>query len=259
MYRTVVRRISAFYFCLVAAMLGVSLEPVRAKAAEDVTRGATKRVEFARMLPPETLAYVRAPDASLVREEWWKTSIGRMAQDPQFKPLLDQAFAAVEKAFEPVKERLGLSLAELLGLSHGECGVAIVGVDGASPALLFLMEVPEGDRSVATLLERGRATALAAGWIEESESVGDLKLNVFRSGAGRAQRVLYLRREGVLVIGTDLDVVKRIVAIWNGTTASNGATPANYDSQQHRGASRPYLIAGTRARWAHGCRRKPDI
>lgn len=225
MYRTNLRRFSGFLFRVVVVTLVVSLSPAISLGQTPATKPAAatpaaavpgKRIEFARMLPPETLLYVRAADAPLVRDEWWKTSLGRMAQDPQFKPTLDQSFAAVEKAFEPVKEKLGLSLAELLTLPRGEWGVALVGVDGAPPALLLLLETPDGDPSTATLLERGRAAATTAGWIEESESVGEVKLNIFRSNAGRAQRVLYLRREGVLVVATDLDVVKRVLKIWSG-------------------------------------------
>lgn len=228
MYRTPRPNFSALLaFFTVVTLAGLAApDPVRAQTGKPaVAAAAAKRVEFARMLPPETLLYLRAADAPLVRAEWWKTSLGRMAQDPQFKPTLDQTFAAVEKAFEPVKERLGLSLTELLTLPHGEWGVALVGVDGAPPALLLLLETPEGDRSTATLLERGRAAATAAGWIEESESVGDVKLTVFRSNAGRSQRVLYLRREGVLVVGTDLDVVRRVVKIWNGPAAGEATLP----------------------------------
>jgi len=235
MYRTNIRRFSGFLLRVAVVTLVASFSPamspnetLKAQSPATTPPGTKpaaavpgKRIEFARMLPPETLLYVRAADAPLVRDEWWKTSLGRMAQDPQFKPTLDQSFTAVEKAFEPVKEKLGLSLAELLTLPRGEWGVALVGVDGAPPALLLLLETPDGDPSTATLLERGRAATTAAGWIEESESVGEVKLNIFRSNAGRAQRVLYLRREGVLVVATDLDVVKRVLKIWSGAGSAD--------------------------------------
>ena len=237
MYRTNVRRFSVFLLLVAVVTLPATLGSVAAQAQTVAKPAAAPRVaavpaktriEFARMLPPETLVYVRAADAPLVREEWWKTSLGRMAQDPQFKPTLDQSFAALEKAFEPVKQQLGLSLAELLTLPRGEWGVAVVDVDGAQPAFLLLLETPEGDPSTATLLEKGRAMATAAGWIEESESVGSeatgaVKLNILRSNAGKAERVIYLRREGVLVIATDLDVVKRVVKIWAGAPAAGAA------------------------------------
>jgi hypothetical protein len=237
MYRTNVRRFSVFLLLVAVVTLPATLGSVAAQAQTAAKPAAAPRVaaapaktriEFARMLPPETLVYVRAADAPLVREEWWKTSLGRMAQDPQFKPTLDQSFAALEKAFEPVKQQLGLSLAELLTLPRGEWGVAVVDVNGAQPAFLLLLETPEGDPSTATLLEKGRAMATAAGWIEESESVGSdttgaVKLNILRSNAGKAERVIYLRREGVLVIATDLDVVKRVVKIWAGAPAAGGA------------------------------------
>lgn len=232
MYRTNVRRFSVFLLLVAVVTLPATLGSVAAQAqtvAKPAAAAPAKtRIEFARMLPPETLVYVHAADAPLVREEWWKTSLGRMAQDPQFKPTLDQSFAALEKAFEPVKQQLGLSLAELLTLPRGEWGVAVVDVDGAQPAFLLLLETPEGDPSTATLLEKGRAMATAAGWIEESESVGSeatgaVKLNILRSNAGKAERVIYLRREGVLVIATDLDVVKRVVKIWAGAPPAGAA------------------------------------
>ena len=238
MYRTNVRSFSDFLLWVAVVTLPAAFgsptaqaqtaqaQTAQAKPAAEPRVAAVPaktRIEFARMLPPETLVYVRAADAPLVREEWWKTSLGRMAQDPQFKPTLDQSFAALEKAFEPVKQQLGLSLAELLVLPRGEWGVAVVDVDGAQPAFVLLLETPDGDPSTATLLEKGRAMATAGGWIEESESVGEVKLNILRSNAGKSERVIYLRREGVLLIATDLDVVKRVLKIWAGPQPGNVA------------------------------------
>ncbi|MBL9094646.1 MAG: hypothetical protein JNL96_25725 [Planctomycetaceae bacterium] len=218
MYR---RNILALAACFLSLTI-VTSERARGQASEEIAAtkpavvGANGRAEFARLLPPETLAYVRVVDAPKVRADWWETAAGQMAQDPQFKPLWDQLFAALEKAFEPAKEKVGLSINELITLPRGELGFAVVPVTGAPPAVLLFVEAPENDRSVDTLIERGRATALEGGWIEESEQVGDVKLTILRRGAGKTEKVIYLRHQGVLVISTDIDACKKLISLWTG-------------------------------------------
>lgn len=189
--------------------------PAWSQAAPAAPAKAT-RPELARLLPPETLAYVRVANAPEVRAEFWQTSSGRMAQDPQFKPLWDQMFAAVEKAFEPVRDKLGLSVAELLELPRGELGFAVVPVTGAPPALLLLLEAPDDDRNVATFIERSRALLTENQWIEESETVGDTVLHMFRRGTGKTERLIYVRRENVLLIGNNVDAFKHLLGLWSG-------------------------------------------
>lgn len=177
---------------------------------------AQERVPNARLLPADVLAYVHLPNAAEGRAEWWQTSVGRMIDDPQFRPLVDETFAAAERAFEPARERFGLSIAEWLTLPKGEVAFAVVPVEGAPPAAVLIVEAADDDRSLALLLERGRETATTAGLIEESERVGDVELTIFRTSAGRSREVLYLRRDGKLVVGTNRDVVKKVLELWNG-------------------------------------------
>ncbi|MBN8627064.1 MAG: hypothetical protein J0M17_16415 [Planctomycetes bacterium] len=177
---------------------------------------AAGRPEFPRLLPPETLAYVRVVNAPEVREEWFKTAMGQMVQDPQFKPLWDQMFTAVESAFTPVREKIGLSVNELLTLPKGELGFAVVPINEAAPAVLLLIEAPDDDANVSTLIDRGRTLLTEDGWVEESEQVGDATLNMFRRGAGNQERIIYLRRQGVLTIGNNIDAFKHLLDLWNG-------------------------------------------
>lgn len=174
------------------------------------------RPELARLLPPETLAYIRVANAPEVRAEFWQTSSGRMAQDPQFRPLWEQMFAAVEKAFEPVRDKFGLTVAEFLELPRGELGFAVVPVTGAPPAVLLMLEAPDDDRNVATFIERSRAALTEDQWIEESETVGDTVLHMFRRGTGKTDRWIYVRRENVLLIGNNVDAFKHLLGLWNG-------------------------------------------
>lgn len=206
--RRILPRVAFIAPLWLAALLGAA-DGCRSVAAQE-------HVPFARLLPGDTLAYVQIPNAAEGRAEWWQTSVGRMVDDPQFRPLVDQTFAAAERAFEPAREQFGLTIAEWLKLPKGEAALAVVPVEGANPAVVLLMDASDEDRSVAALLERGRETATKAGLIEESERVGDVELTIFRTSAGRSREVLYLRRDGKLVIGTNRDVVKKVLQLWNG-------------------------------------------
>jgi hypothetical protein len=137
-----------------------------------------------------------------------------MINDPQFRPLVDQSFAAAEKAFEPAREVLGLSLPELLTLPKGELGLAVVPIESRSPQPILLLEAADDDPSISTLLTRGREAALKNGLIEESETVGDTTLTIFRAGAGRRQEVVYLRRQGALLVSPDRDAIKKSLELW---------------------------------------------
>jgi hypothetical protein len=204
-----------------AAVVAAALAAVFTQAAPAQAQAvpAAGRVEFARLLPGDAFFYVHVASAARLRDDWWQTSLGRMIDDPQFRPLIDQSFAAAEKAFEPAKETIGLSLAELLRLPKGEIGIAVVPVDGRSPQPILLVEAADDDPSISTLLTRGREAALKAGMIEESETVGDTTLTIFRAGAGRRQEVVYLRRQGALLISPDRDAVKKSLELWNGESA----------------------------------------
>jgi hypothetical protein len=204
-----VGRFAAVVAAAVAAMFTqVLLALALASPAAAQAAAPAGRVEFARLVPSDTFLYVHIGSAARLRDDWWQTSLGRMIDDPQFRPLIDQSFAAVEKAFEPAKQVLGLSLTELLLLPKGELGLAIVPIEGRSPEPIFLIEAADDDPSVSTLLTRGREAALKNGMIEESETVGDATLTIFRAGAGRRTEIVYLRRQGALVVSPSRDAIK---------------------------------------------------
>jgi hypothetical protein len=57
--------------------------------------------------------------------------------------------------------------------------------------------------------------------------VGDVQLTIFRASAGKSLEVLYLRRDGRLVISNNRDVIKRVLELWNGA-AVDAATLADH-------------------------------
>ncbi len=202
--RTLVSIVAA---AVAASAISLSLAAEPAAAKRDAT-------SFAQLLPVDTVAYLHLPQALELREKWWQTSLGRMLEDPQLKPLLDQSWGAVERSFEPIRERFGLSLTEWLQLPNSEFGFAVVPIDGAEPAAMLMLAAGAEDRAIELLLERGREAAQKAGMIEEHETIGDVRLTIWRTGAGRSRQVVYLRRAGRLVVTTHRDAAKRALELW---------------------------------------------
>lgn len=195
------------------AIAATIVTSVALSTAEARAQSAAPRVEFARILPADTLVYFHVPKAAEIRAEWWSTALGRMVDDPQFRPLVDQAFAAVETAFTPARDLLGLSLQEWLTLPKGELGFAVLPVEGREPAVVLYLEAADDDPTINVLVDRGRKAALEAGMIEETESVGDLTLTIFRAGAGNAREVIYVRRNQTLIASTRREALRKMLEL----------------------------------------------
>ena len=213
------------WFLVGALAAATSLHSGEAGAVGPAT---AERIPVARTLPADTLLYAYTADAAALRAEWWETALGRMVQDPQLRPFIDQAFAALETAFAPARERTGLTLAEWLELPQGEFCFALLPVEGKAPAAVFYLEAADDDPTIGRLIDQGRRTALAAGMIEETEAVGDVTLTILRSGAGRANEVLYVRTARTLIVSTDRDAAKRVLELRRGESSDGtlAAQPA---------------------------------
>ena len=72
-----------------------------------------------KLLSAKTLAYVRITDVKELVEKLDETSMGRMMKEQQLKSLSKQLYEEAEIAFEPVAERLGLTINSCAGAVQG--------------------------------------------------------------------------------------------------------------------------------------------
>ena len=79
-----------------------------------------------RLLPEQTLVYLRLDDAQQFRDDFANSSLGRMLDDPKMRPFSSDLFALAAELFQRVGNEIGVSLDELLAIPHGQVALAIV-------------------------------------------------------------------------------------------------------------------------------------
>ena len=76
-------------------------------------------------LPGTTLAFAKAPNAADLRAAFRKSQVGQLFDDPAMKPLRDDVAAKMEDGSKALKEKIGVTIPELLELPQGAAWVAI--------------------------------------------------------------------------------------------------------------------------------------
>lgn len=178
------------------------------------------RPSIPRLLPKTTVAYVSIPDVPDATERFMNTSTGRMSQDPQLQPLLKEVYASVAQLVDTLKDRIGLSLSEILAIPQGQITVALVTPDEAQPALVVMLDSGDQLSRAQGLLDRVTDAANRAGVERTQQKSHDTAIIVFDGVGRRGARVSYFEKDGTIVAATNLHVLKQILAVWNGEKGS---------------------------------------
>lgn len=171
-----------------------------------------------KLLPKKTLAYVRIADLKELGKKFNETSMGRMAQEEQLKSLTSQLFEEAEEAFTPVADDLGLSLSELLAIPTGEIAFAVTAPPNGLPAVVLMVDIDGQEANAVRLLERMEEELDKQGELEPSkEVIGKTKVSIYKQDRDeRFTGLVHFRRDGMLVMTSNLEVAKQIVAAWDG-------------------------------------------
>ena len=142
-----------------------------------------ERPPAARVLPHSTLAMASITNASELVDKFMKTSMGRMTQDPQLKPLLDQLFAVALESAGELEEQLGLSITDILSIPQGELTLALVATEEGPPAIVVLIDTGDHLSKAQILLKRGTKAMEDSNRERSEETVSGTKI-ISYAGAG---------------------------------------------------------------------------
>ncbi len=104
------------------------------------------------LLPEKTLACLRIPDTREFVAKFKESSVGRMLDDEQVRPLASSLYGVVAETFGQVQDRVGMSLDELLAVPQGEFCVAFIELPDGSPAFHWhgdIFTIPPGAIRIA--------------------------------------------------------------------------------------------------------------
>jgi hypothetical protein len=194
---------------LVTAVLGGGI------SASPVQSGKAERPTGPHLFPDSTLAFVRVADAPELADRFEETAVGRIFRDPQMRPLVAQLYESLIELFREAEERIGLSLDQILSIPQGELCFAVTSPEEGPPALVFLIDVGDRLPFAQKLLDLIGERMTQEGAEKSTESVKGTTI-VSYEVPGRQNRFVHFEKEDVVVVSTDVETAKQMLAAWDG-------------------------------------------
>ena len=201
-----------------------------------------------RLLPEQTMVYVRIENVKEFREDLAKSSVGRMLDDPKLRPMVSDVYQQASQLFEQIGSQFGIALDDLIDIPQGQLAVGVVAFDNeaANPdngpraesrdespeairrrlaerrqessrfGLLVVIESGERNKTMDKILLQVEQLVLRSGAVERSEVVGGTQVRRWIAPSGSETRLEYFQREGATVIGVGGPVATEALARWDG-------------------------------------------
>lgn len=168
------------------------------------------------LFPAQTLVYVRVDDSRDMKAKMGEASTGKMFNDPELKPIVDELYGSAVKLTAQMQDVIGVNLEELLAIPNGELAFGFYYND-KKPAVAALLEA--GDELPALEIILSRAEEQAANEADRTEEkVGDITLVIWKNRNRADQEVAYFIDQGVFVAATQVDAARKLAEVWQGKT-----------------------------------------
>ncbi len=196
----------------------------------------TPRLTAPQLFPEKTLAYVRVDNVSKLREDLKKSSLGKLGNDEQLKPIFAEFYGSLVSSTAQMQESIGLNLDELLSIPNGEFAVALLPSDKSSakttrnqanekttvsvqleqPALALLLDAGEEIAGVQVMLDR-LEKSMSADMQHSQKALDRLTMHRYENPNRDRERFGYFIDNGVMIASTDPNYLEQLAAVWLGT------------------------------------------
>ncbi|MDR1479603.1 MAG: hypothetical protein LBJ00_11750 [Planctomycetaceae bacterium] len=129
-----------------------------------------------KLFPDSTKGFVAIQDLKLLVEQWKKTQIGLLLQDPIMKPFREDFGSQLEKRME---NQLGLNLEGIDQLPSGEVAFGMISIPETIPGYVFTMDTADRRGQVANYIDGLTKKFLAIGVKRSVEKYKDDEIIVF--------------------------------------------------------------------------------
>jgi hypothetical protein len=198
--------------------LSLGLVPVQAQ---------TQRPTAPRLFSNKTLAYMRIDDTRDLKDRMSVTGMGKMAEDPQIKPILGSFYSTLIGNLQGMQDAIGLDFEELLSVPNGEFAMALIGTK-AEPAFVVMLEAGDEMPALQLLLDRALQAADQAGRPPENKEVGKITLTTV-SGRRPGESAGFFVDSGVLVACSKTDYLEQLAMVWTGNGIDHKPLADNRD------------------------------
>jgi hypothetical protein len=195
-----------------------------------------ERLTAPKLFPDNTLAYFRIADVRQLKKDLDGSSMGKLANDDQLKPIINEFYGTFVKSTEQIVSAIGLSIDEILAIPSGELAVALfaggkgraavdrgeddegnqrVNVRVTAPIVALMIDAGEEISSVQVLLQR-MDEAIGDQSEHLQKNVDRLVLHSYQNNDRADQQFAYFVDGGTLIACTNIAYIEDLAEVWLG-------------------------------------------
>ncbi|QDV36011.1 hypothetical protein [Tautonia plasticadhaerens] len=210
----------------IRVLAGSALLGVLATAAP-----AVAQVPGENALPGSTLAIVKVSSASDLREALGDSQFGRLLADPAMEPLLEDIRTKLDDLNTQLKQRIGVTLKELVETPQGPAWLAVTRAEAEIPvAAILVADAGENAARMDEIMTKGtEQLEKEAGGQSRTEEFQGKTLHIIQPPAEDSPPLVWSSEGSVYFIGVGIDAMKDLLANAGGREDSLAAS-ANYQA-----------------------------
>ena len=175
------------------------------------------------LLPDTTKGFVSVADMKVLEDQWNKTQVGQLMQDPIMEPFSKDLQRQFEERWG-LREKLGLTMDDVRGVPSGEVAIARVQPGPNQSAVVLLADVAGNLEKAQATIKKAKANLVDQGSKMQLEKVGGLDVEVYDvpkenpDDEEEPQRqAILLIHEGLLIVADASEVVGQVLKLQAGS------------------------------------------
>jgi hypothetical protein len=191
-------------------------------------QGQCQRPTAPQLFPEKTLAYLRIDDTRELKDKMTQTSMGKLSQDPELKPIISTFYSTFNELVQGMQNAIGVTLDELLSIPNGELAVALVPTK-ESPIFCGLLEAGDELPAVELMLRRLDERLSQQNAEKTNKEIGKVMVTHYRNASRRGRQLGYFTDSGVLVFSNNPDYIDSMAMTWQGSGIDHKPLSDNRD------------------------------
>jgi len=175
-----------------------------------------------KVLPDSTVFFVKVNNAAGLREAFRQSQFGQLWADPALKPFREDLSGRLDEGSKAMKEKLGVSLRELLELPQGAASLAVLPKDDGDQPVAVVISADAGlnAQKLADVLTKATKSGEEQGAKVSKDEFKGLTITVIQPPKPKEEKegdvppppVVWTHDGAQFTIGTDVAAVKDLVA-----------------------------------------------
>ncbi len=186
-----------------------------------------QRPSAPKLFPQKTLLYARIDDTREMKNKLSQTSMGRLSDDPQLKPILSSFYSTFSSLVQGMQNTIGVNLDELLSIPSGELAIAVV-PSKTRPVFCGMIEAGDELPAVQLMIGRLEERLSSQGMQKKTKEIGNVTVSQYGLESS-VRQFGFFTDAGVLVFASNAEYAETLAQIWQGSGIDHKPLADNRD------------------------------